>query len=141
MIADFIVLAAVVATGFLIALWLACKNLAKLAAEADRARDKLACASAENAAERALAYNNLATIYNNAANTFPAVLVSRQLRANPYELHDVELVEEAVRHLKTAESGVAAQGRVMNAYMLWAAGMGDVPLEDCEKPESRPESR
>lgn len=137
MIADFIALAAVVATGFLVALWLACKNLAKLAAEADRAREELARAPAESTAERALAYNNLATIYNNAANTFPAVLVSKRLRSDPYELYDVELINDTFRHLKTAESGIAAQDRVMNAYMLWAAGMGDVPLKDCEKPESR----
>lgn len=81
--------------------------------------DALAC--------RALAYNNLVTTYRNAARTFPATLVARQNDASHVPL-DPTWLDRAIGRHGDAED-VSDAGRIMNPYMLWAAGMADVSVE------------
>lgn len=86
---------------------------------------------AEAVAERALAYNNLVATYVNAARTFPATLVARRLDF-PYEPIDPAWVDRVLGR-RYASDQTPDASRVMNPYMLWAAGMGDVALEDEER--------
>lgn len=157
---EFALIITVIATGFFVVLALTLRYLRTLQREIQHARNAFdqACAQsaangsdprkahggsafarsddpesrkAEAAAERALAYNNLVATYVNAAHTFPATLVARRL-AFPYEPIDPVWVDRVLGR-RYASSQKPDASRVMNPYMLWAAGMGDIALEDEER--------
>lgn len=157
---EFALIVAVIATGFLVVLALTNRYLRTLrneiacAREAfDRASERhgspetdllkahgdATCAEdvriegggAEALAERALAYNNLVATYANATRTFPATLVARRHNV-AYEPIDPAWVERTLGTSYASERMPDAS-RIMNPYMLWAAGMGDIALEDVER--------
>ena len=146
---EFALIITVIATGFFVVLALTLRYLRTLQHEIQHARNAFdqACAQsaangsdprkahdgsafarsddpesrkAEAAAERALAYNNLV-----------ATLVARRLDF-PSEPIDPAWVDQVLGR-RYASSQTPDASRVMNPYMLWAAGMGDVALEDEER--------
>lgn len=76
-------------------------------------------------------YNNRATTCNNAACSFPLVLVARRsrfARKPSYAPRKAAGARDSAQH--ATQETLAEETRVMNAYMLWAVSLSGATLEE-----------
>lgn len=127
--------------GAVVVMVLLSQNLTRLDGEAQAAWERFASAgegvSAGDVAQRAVLYNNAATLYNNAGRAFPLNTIAKRLGFKPRSLVSSRS-GSTCDHSTVAEESIAEKSRIMNAYMLWAVGMSDYTMEEDPDDAHRP---